>query len=301
MPENKTAKSCDPVISSISSLECNGRHSSRESFVHVHATVYRRYNAHLIARKENETLISEFCETALVDHYISNSSTPAQVNAGCRARARGVRIPSRTTHLAARQADADDITLGGFDLAKDMALLLVGHPACLLRIVGFRLVDSLLLEGDEEVWGRIGILALRGLLVPWHLGAATLPGSTARVKLTPWHSRGTTCGISSLLLRPTAGRREGRIDLSSSSSLSFAFGGGCWFGGGRTTSGGTFWAALEDDRLESSLFLSRCFVREAWFVKSRHMLNDGAGISLKPKFLSFEYVCNVSRTENNFD
>lgn len=67
------------------------------------------------------------------------------------------------THLAARQADADDIALGGFDLAEEVALLLVGHPACFLRVVRFRLIDPLLLKGDEEVWGRIGILSLLGL------------------------------------------------------------------------------------------------------------------------------------------
>lgn len=73
-----------------------------------------------------------------------------------------------TTHLAARQADADDIALGGFDLAEEVALLLVGHPACFLRVVGFRLIDPLLFEGDKEVWGRIGILSLLGLR-GWHL------------------------------------------------------------------------------------------------------------------------------------
>lgn len=73
-----------------------------------------------------------------------------------------------STHLAARQADADDITLGGFDLTKEIALLLVGHPARLLRVVGFRLIDPLLLERDEEVWGRIGIISLLGLR-SWHL------------------------------------------------------------------------------------------------------------------------------------
>lgn len=72
------------------------------------------------------------------------------------------------THLAARQADADDIAFGGFDLAEEVTLLLVGHPACLLRVVGFRLIDSLLLKGDEEVWSRIGILSLLRLR-GWHL------------------------------------------------------------------------------------------------------------------------------------
>lgn len=72
------------------------------------------------------------------------------------------------THLAARQADADDFTLGGFDLAEEVAVLLVGHPACFLRVVRFRLIDSLLLERDKEVWGRIGILSLLGLR-GWHL------------------------------------------------------------------------------------------------------------------------------------
>jgi len=72
------------------------------------------------------------------------------------------------THLAARQADADDIALGGFDLTKEVALFLVGHPACLLRVVRFRLIDPLLLEGDEEIRGRIGILSLLGLR-GWHL------------------------------------------------------------------------------------------------------------------------------------
>lgn len=73
-----------------------------------------------------------------------------------------------TTHLAARQADADDIALGGFDLAEEVALLLIGHPACFLRVVRFRLIDPLLLEGDKEVWGRIGIISLLGLR-GWHL------------------------------------------------------------------------------------------------------------------------------------
>lgn len=73
-----------------------------------------------------------------------------------------------TTHLAARQTDADDVALGGFDLAEKVALLLVGHPACFLRVVGFRLIDPLLLKGDKEVWGRIGILSLLGLR-SWHL------------------------------------------------------------------------------------------------------------------------------------
>lgn len=72
------------------------------------------------------------------------------------------------THLAARQADADDLTLGGFDLAEEVAVLLVGHPACFLRVVRFRLIDPLLLERDKEVWGRIGILSLLGLR-GWHL------------------------------------------------------------------------------------------------------------------------------------
>lgn len=74
------------------------------------------------------------------------------------------------THLAARQTDADDIALGGFDLTEKVAILLVGHPARLLRVVGFRLIDPLLLEGDEEVRGRIGILSLLGFR-GWHLRA----------------------------------------------------------------------------------------------------------------------------------
>jgi len=72
------------------------------------------------------------------------------------------------TYLAARQADADDVALGGFDLTKEVALFLVRHPARLFRVIGFRLVDPLLLERDEEVRGRIGILSLL-LLHGWHL------------------------------------------------------------------------------------------------------------------------------------
>lgn len=72
------------------------------------------------------------------------------------------------TYLAARQADADDVALGGFDLAKEVALLFVRHPARLFRVIRFRLVDPLLLEGDEEVWGRIGIFSLL-LYRGWHL------------------------------------------------------------------------------------------------------------------------------------
>lgn len=79
-------------------------------------------------------------------------------------------VSEEITYLAARQADADDIALGGFDLAEEVAILLVGHPARLLRIVGFRLIDPLLFEGDEKVRGRIGILSLLGLH-PWHLAA----------------------------------------------------------------------------------------------------------------------------------
>lgn len=140
---------------------------------------------------------------------------------------RGIRVPSRTTHLAARQADADDIALGGFDLAKYVAIFLVGHPACFLRIVGFRLVDSLLLERDEEVRGRIGIISLLGLR-GWHLGLRLLSSGlycareTDSVALTGHYLRGLFA--SSFVPLLVAGR--GGL-LSSSSSLSFAFGGCC--------------------------------------------------------------------------
>jgi len=94
--------------------------------------------------------------------FWSNGSWKSGSQRGC------ICVTATITHLAARQADADDVALCGFDLTEKIAFLLVRHPACLLRVVGFRLIDPLLLEGDEEVWSRIGILSLLSLR-GWHL------------------------------------------------------------------------------------------------------------------------------------
>lgn len=64
-----------------------------------------------------------------------------------------------------------------------------------------------------------------------------LPGST-RVKMMPRQLTGSLV-IFSLL--PLVGGEDWILFF-----LSFAFGACCWFGGGRTTSGGTFWAALRE-------------------------------------------------------
>lgn len=64
------------------------------------------------------------------------------------------------THLAPGKVDGDQVALGGLDLSLQEALLLVGYPACLLAIVRFALVDTLLLERHEQVRGWIGIVTL---------------------------------------------------------------------------------------------------------------------------------------------
>lgn len=51
------------------------------------------------------------------------------------------------------------VTLGGDNVAEDKAFLLVGHPDHLFAIEGLRLVLALLLQGYEQVFARIGILA----------------------------------------------------------------------------------------------------------------------------------------------
>lgn len=62
------------------------------------------------------------------------------------------------TNLSTGQADGDEIPLGGLNFTENEAFLLVGYPAGLLRIVGFGLIDTLLFERNEQVWGWIGIL-----------------------------------------------------------------------------------------------------------------------------------------------
>lgn len=64
------------------------------------------------------------------------------------------------TYLSTGQANADDVALGGLDLTEQEALLLIGDPAGLLRVVRFRLIDTLLLERHEQVRGGILILLI---------------------------------------------------------------------------------------------------------------------------------------------
>lgn len=74
--------------------------------------------------------------------------------------------------LASWKIDGHQIALGGLDLSLQEAFLLIGHPACLLAIVRLALVDSLLFERYEQVWGWVGVFAL---LFDWlrHFGGLT--------------------------------------------------------------------------------------------------------------------------------
>lgn len=64
------------------------------------------------------------------------------------------------SYLASGQADGHQVALGGLNLPLHEALFLVRHPASLLAIVGLALVDTFLLQRNEQVWGRIGVFAL---------------------------------------------------------------------------------------------------------------------------------------------
>lgn len=75
-------------------------------------------------------------------------------------------------YLASGQVDCHQLSLGGLDFTLDEALLLVGHPASLLTIVGLALVDTFLFERNEQVWSRIGVLALLNLWLR-HFGGLT--------------------------------------------------------------------------------------------------------------------------------
>jgi len=66
----------------------------------------------------------------------------------------------RCYYLSTLQTDGDDIALGGLDLTKEITLLLVGNPARLLGVIGFRLIDTPLLQRHEQVGGGILILLI---------------------------------------------------------------------------------------------------------------------------------------------
>lgn len=173
------------------------------------------------------------------------------------------------THLATGQRNGDDVALGRLNLAHEVALLLVGDPACLFTIVRLGLVDSLLFERYEQIRGRIELLVrlLRGAR---HLDTS-LSAVPSNKSSGPFHSEWSILSslktISSVLGRELASSgcggneykkkvvgscspRRGRrvlwlvplwLPLSCPGSL---YG----FGGGRTASGGTNWAALRGRR-----------------------------------------------------
>lgn len=69
---------------------------------------------------------------------------------------------SQVNYLATRKDDGHQVTLGSLDFALKEALLFIRHPACLLAIVWLALVDTFLFQRNEQVRGRIGILAHLG-------------------------------------------------------------------------------------------------------------------------------------------
>uniref|UniRef100_A0A2M4DMR2 Uncharacterized protein n=1 Tax=Anopheles darlingi TaxID=43151 RepID=A0A2M4DMR2_ANODA len=61
--------------------------------------------------------------------------------------------------LATRQANGNQVTLGGLDFTQQVALLLVRNPASLLGIVRLALIDTLLFERNEKERGWVRILS----------------------------------------------------------------------------------------------------------------------------------------------
>lgn len=61
------------------------------------------------------------------------------------------------THLAVGQDDCHYFSLGCFDLTLQETFCLIRDPTRFLRIVGFRLVNALLLKGYEQVGGWVGV------------------------------------------------------------------------------------------------------------------------------------------------
>lgn len=67
-------------------------------------------------------------------------------------------VPCSDTYIATSQGNADDVSLGGLDVTEQVTLLVIGDPTGLLRVVRFRLIDTLLLQRHEQIRGGILIL-----------------------------------------------------------------------------------------------------------------------------------------------
>lgn len=77
-------------------------------------------------------------------------------------------LDSRWHYLTTGEGDGDQFTLGWLDFTQDVALAFIRNPAGLLGIVRLRLIDTLLLEGHEQPFGRIGVITDLFLNL-WHV------------------------------------------------------------------------------------------------------------------------------------